>query len=178
MIKTLLHATQSLEAILRSGFLRSASSLGKHGTQGEDPDAVYLTPTDNKGIPVPHVNPISSVIHLDAKKVFEDFPMFFMNETNAFGPLDGSQFRGKCTCRKTFNNTHKKKTGPCSYHTLEAIESVLVYDLNHCDGGPEVGIYQDIPIQPYLLYVTVHKKEYDALPQDLKTQYAEVLRVV
>jgi hypothetical protein len=178
MIETLLHATPSLEAILRSGFLRSASSLGRKGTHGEDPDAVYLTPTDNKGIPVPHADTMFSVFHLDAKKVFRDFPMFFMNESNAFGPGDGQPYNGKCTCRKTYNTTHKKKSGPCVYDSFEAIANVLVYDLSHCDGGPEVGIYQDIPLQPYLLYVTVHKKDYDALPQDIRAQYGEMLRVV
>jgi len=178
MIKTLLHITPSLEAILQSGFLRSASRLGKQGTEGEDVDAIYFTPTDNKGIPVPFSHKTASVIHLDAQRVLQDFPMFFMNETNAFGPLDGQPLKsGSCKCRNTYN-THTKKSGPCVHETLESIANVLVYDFNHCDGGPELGVYQDVPLAPYLLYITVPKKEYSKLPEDLKRRYGDKLRVV
>lgn len=178
MIQTLLHATNATEDILQSGVLRSASMLGRRGTEGEDPDAIYFTPTDNKGIPVPHRSKTQAVFHLDAQKFLQDFPLFFMNETNAFGPLDGQPDpKYGCKCRNTYNTLPTRKSGPCMHETWESIAKMLVYDFQHCDGGPELGVYQEVPLDPYLLYITLPSKEYAKLSPEMKAKYETKLLV-
>lgn len=169
---TLLHTTgiDSLLQIFESGHLKSAKSLGKKGTEGESEEYIYMTITDGgDAIPVPYFGHKSDcVLHFDFKQLIKDFPDFFINEGNAFGPLNGENNKrvakkdsGSCICKKTFNTMTDLTNRPCAKQNLNDILKELVFDFEHCDGGPEIGFKVDeIPLHKYLQYVTIHHNMY------------------
>lgn len=179
MIRTLIHQSGSINEILRDGRLRPAVELGSKGTAGEDNTVVYFTATDNKGIPVPHFNKRSAAFHFDAQQVMKAFPTFFVNEGNAFGPLDGKPnwISKTCKCMNTYNS-YGHGEGKCKHETLRELEELLVYSFEHCDGGPEFGIFTSIELKdPYFMYVTVPKSMYADIPDDLKAKYGDKIMV-
>jgi hypothetical protein len=165
---TLLHTTgiESLLKILESGHLKSAKALGQKGTEGESEEYIYMTITDGGDkIPVPYFGHKSNcVLHFDFGKLIKDFPDFFINEGNSFGPLNGEnnkRVKGSCVCRKTFNTMNDLSGRPCAKKSLDDILKELVFDFDHCDGGPEIGFKTDeIPLHKYLQYVTMYHSMY------------------
>jgi hypothetical protein len=170
---TLLHSTgdENLIQILKDGHIKSASALGINGTGGEDNSYVYMTVTNgNPELPVPYYNKHGVVFHFHFTKLITDFPDYFINEGNSFGPLNGSvhsyygksqNYKKKCMCRQTFRALGENNM-PCSKKSvaemLDALESLEAFNYDHCDGGPEIGFHagnEGIPLKNYLLYVTV-----------------------
>ena len=177
MIRTLIHQTNIINEILQDGKIRSSADLNKKGTGGESEDVVYFTATDNRGIPVPHFGR-GAAFHFDAQAVMKAFPTFFVNEGNSFGPLTGEPNKKSkaCTCRNTYNS-YGFGEGICKHKTLQELEELLVYSFDHCDGGPELGIFESIPLDSkYFMYVTVSKSMYDKIPDELKAKYGEKIR--
>ena len=179
MIRTLIHQTPFVQQILQDGRIRSAAEMGRTGTAGEDNSIVYFTATDNKGIPVPHFDKRNAAFHFDAQAVMKGFPTFFVNEGNAFGPLNGDVNRATkdCRCTNTYNS-YGFGEGKCKHKTLQELEELLVYSFDHCDGGPELGIFKSIPLEePYFMYVTVPKSTYEKIPDDVKARYGDKIKV-
>jgi len=176
---TLLHTTgiESLLKILESGHLKSAKALGQKGTEGESEEYIYMTITDGgHEIPVPYFGHKSDcVLHFDFGKLIKDFPDFFINEGNAFGPLNGENNKRthSCVCKKTFNTMKDLSGRPCAKKSLDDILKELVFDFEHCDGGPEIGFKTDeIPLHKYLQYVTIHHSMY-MKHEDIISEYSK-----
>lgn len=169
-IRSFQHATteDGLLAILESGVLKSAKSMGKQSSaEGEGNSFVYLTPWDSE-------TPVSRdiVLHF-APSLLETYPKFFINAGNAFGEGEGTP-SGK-TCKKcdwTYNTLRDIK-GACVKPTLQEMEEVLVFDMDHCDGGPEVGIPGEVALRPHLTKITMSSAVYERIKERIPDEYAD-----
>lgn len=162
------HATlpSFLPKILASGKLLSHQSLGL-APPTWDPDYgkyVFLTPWNTTEF---RRTKRDAILHLDAKGVMAKYPKFFINNGNRFRPNTGQKnpytpINGDCGCEWTYN-TLTPVEGPCVKKTLKEIESVLRYDMDDCDGGPEIGFPDEIEILPFLTGITLPSAEFEAL---------------
>ena len=114
-------------------------------------------------------------IFLDFESLLSDFPEYFINSGNLYGPGTGKPSKsGKCTCRNTFySDALLKKITPssndCYISTKDEMVDILlknfpktknIYDL--CEGGPEVGIIPpdgEILLKKYIRHVVFPPKE-------------------
>ncbi len=167
---TLLHSTsiEGLIGILQDGHIKSASALGHRGTLGEDNSYIFMTITNgNSELPVPYYSKHGPILHFDFQKLITDFPDYFINEGNSYGPLSGNvhpnlkHTRKKCECRQTFHALGENNM-PCSKKSvaemLDTLEQLEAFNYEYCEGGPEIGFHagnEGIPLENYLLYVTV-----------------------
>jgi hypothetical protein len=157
----LFHDTASiitLYSILNTGMLKSPASLNSL-TSSEDPDFIFFSPAaDDYVFEIP-----SQVLIFDFDKVLSKYNKFFINSSNTFGPLDGTQRKDKnCDCIATFYSdkllqTEKNKLNsgdkPCLIGSLKQMIDDYVlkipqsddgyYNRRLCEGGPEVGIYEN-----------------------------------
>ena len=149
----------SLYSILEST-LKSATSLGILGTGGEDPDFIYFTPASDDFI----FNYPQETLVFDFETMLNTYKHFFINSSNAYGPIDGTMGNEKnCECRKTFYSESLLQTGknklnhlvgtPCLVNSLEEMRDYIlsipqnqkayINSRYKCEGGPEVGFYEN-----------------------------------
>ena len=157
----LFHDTASiitLYSILNTGMLKSPAALNSL-TSSEDPDFIFFSPaTDDYVFEIP-----SQVLILDFDAVLGKYQKFFINSSNMYGPIDGTNRKDKnCECIATFYSdkllqTEKNKLNsgdkPCLIGSLNKMISDYVlkfpqndygyYNRRLCEGGPEVGIYEN-----------------------------------
>jgi hypothetical protein len=157
----LFHDTASiitLYSILNTGMIKSPASLNS-STSSEDPDFIFFSPAVDDFV---FIYP-SQVFILDFDSVLEKYQKFFINSSNMYGPIDGTQRKDKnCECTATFYSdkllqTDKNKLSsgdkPCLIASLKQMidDYVLTipqndngyYNRRFCEGGPEVGIYEN-----------------------------------
>ena len=131
------------KALLNSNVIKNKErSSGKY---------IYFTPVTKDFIEnYPHKN----AIILDFDKTISKYDKFFINTSNAFGPMSGLGDNKECTtCSYTYrspnfprNNSDKRN---CVLETLEDIlDKVVSFPQNEqiyddCDGGPEIGFLTD-----------------------------------
>lgn len=173
-IQTFLHKTFPgfLPLIFASNKLSSPVSRGEKSPSWYDGSYVYLTPQNNKNI---YKEKGAAILHFDAKSLIRDYPKFFINNGNSFGPLNGRGVAGKdCGCKWTYN-TIVELDGPCVKHSLEEIESVLKYDMSKCDGGPEIGFPGEIDLLPYLTKITMPQKQFVDIKSKIPEKYLQYI---
>jgi hypothetical protein len=161
-----------LPDILMSGKLSSPVARGQKTPSWYDGSYVYLTPVntteafrDTHGV----------YFHFDATTLMRDYPKFFINNGNSYGPLSGKGTPGKeCGCKWTYN-TLAELDGECVKHTLHDMETVLKYDMSKCDGGPEIGFPLEITLLPYLKKITISKKNFESIKSKIPTEYASFI---
>ena len=166
------HATSAsnLPKILASGKLLSHQKLGfEPPSWNKDYGAyVFFTPWNSSDL---RKSKHDAILHLDAKGVMAKYPKFFINNGNRFGPNNGQKNpytpkNGDCGCEWTYN-TMRNVEGPCVKKTLKEIESVLQYDINDCDGGPEIGFPDEVEILEFLKGITLSKSQYEKIKDKL-----------
>lgn len=174
-IRSFQHDTteQGLIAILESGSLKSASVLGRTSSaEGEGKSFVYLTPWDSEE---PHTK---SGILLHFSPSLLESTKFFLNAGNAFGEGEGTPSGKSCKkCDWTYN-TLRQIEGACVKTSLQEMEDVLVFDMGHCDGGPEVGIPGEIPLRPHLTKITMPPAVYERIKQRIPAEYVGDIQVM
>jgi hypothetical protein len=173
-----LTTTSNLLKILASGKLLSPQKLGlKPPIWNKDYGTyVFLTPSTTTEF---RRSKDDTILHLDAKGLMAKYPRFFINNGNSFRPLNGqmkpyTRKNGDCGCNWTYN-TLTSVEGPCVKKTLKEIESVLQYDMNVCDGGPEIGFPDEIEILEFLKGITLSKSDYESLKDKVPTEILPLL---
>ena len=148
----------SLYSILNTGMIKSPSAL-KITSSSHDRDFIFLAPASDDYV----FNIPSQVLVLDFDAVVDKYKKFFINASNAYGPIDGTQMSDKnCNCYATYysdellkTNKNKLSSGekPCLVNSLnKMIDNYVLttpqndkgyYYNQKCEGGPEVGFYED-----------------------------------
>jgi len=157
----LFHNTSSiitLYSILNAGMIKSPASLNS-STSSADSDFIFFSPAvDDYDFEYP-----SEVLILDFDEVLKKYKKFFINSSNMYGPIDGTQRNDtNCNCIATFYSdellqTEKNKLSsddkPCLIGSLDEMIKKYVlpftqndsgyYNRKNCEGGPEVGFYEN-----------------------------------
>ena len=150
---------------------------------------VFFTPISKEFInEIMKVSYASHYLVFDLESLLNDYPMYFINTKNNYGPSSGKGYgkNNRCTeCDYTYHsNEFRKKLDEIDSvdikkHILEEdtcvrteeeimdiIERIFpqnneIYDV--CDGGPEIGVYPNdsssIIIQPYIRKILVNKSK-------------------
>lgn len=170
----LLHSTspEGFENIIRSNKLISPRTLNIK-TSSEQPDVIWFTPTYGVGITVPQTT--SSPMFYFSSEILLG-KRFFANEGNAFDIRYGEPRKnGNCKCKRSFINfTTEQKKGKCYKNTLKELLDETDISFDECDGGPEIGVITEYILLDNLLFISMHKRHYENLSDDIKS----VLRIV
>lgn len=166
--------TKGLIAILQSGSLKPANMLSEKSSVDNDEGKkyVYLTPWNTTE---PH-SKTGILLHFEPA-LLESYPRFFINGGNAFGPTKGTPSGKECNVCDWTLNTMTQPTGKCVKHSLEDIDAVLEFDMEDCDGGPEVGIEGEIQVLPHLTKITMPVKDYAKIKHQIPSEYAKFFQV-
>jgi len=184
----------TLYSILISGMLKSPSAL-KITSSSEDSSFIFLSPAeDNFSFTYP-----GQVLILDFDSLLNKYKKFFINSSNIFGPTDGTMRGAKnCECVSTFYSdellqTEKNKLSsgekPCLVTSLKQMidDYVLTLPQNDvsyynskrkCEGGPEVGFYENnIELAGYLRTVRMSDLNYYASNVRLRAMVSKALNM-
>lgn len=168
----LYHSTSvsTLPAILRDGKLSSRAS--RIHTTNKAAQYVYLTPSPEQ----PSESKHDVILCFNAESLMAEYPKFFINNMNAFGPLDGKKpaKESECGCFWTYN-TMTDLEGPCVAKSYDEIVKHLTHDINNCDGGPEIGFPGEIHLRPHLTRILIPKNKYESIANDIPKGYEDVI---
>lgn len=173
-IKGFMHQTSPKFAIemMKSGKIVSGARLGQKSLYYNN-SFVYLTPVDGEGLPIPYTDVGKNDVMFQFKpSLIEAYPKFFINTSQSGGPGDGQVNPSSKTCRcQTTYNTISPVEGPCVKKTFEEIDAALRFDFGYCDGGPEIGIPDEIDILPHLMNITIHPETYQNVKDQIPSEY-------
>ena len=178
----LCHCTGSdtLLTILKSDFLKNPQELKIKGSG--DNDAIFFTPWP-KIIEKKIFNSYSACLYLSSQ-ILKEYPIYFINETNAFIAKDGNYGKdGTCHCNHTFhskkfmelkneNDEIKKKSCWANEQDILNISFKQNLQMSECGNGPEVGIITNkIPItNKTCVYIVVSTQIDPILLQQIKME--------
>jgi hypothetical protein len=161
--------------ILQDGYLSTPQFRGEKSTS-HFTNIIFFTPVSEEWFVKSKQNDYA--LYLDFKALLNDYPQYFINISNAYGPHSGKKTSsGSCKCRYTFYSKElmdEKKIKPifddeggCGVKTQDEMLDIIqtVYTkikspeeiFDYCDAGPEVGVYTPdgkIPLKKYLKYIT------------------------
>ena len=168
------HVLEYLYYILKDGFIKSPNEL-KIGSSSEEHDAIFFTPVPHNFIyndnTTYNTSSLSFSLYLNYEKVLNHYNSYFINNSNAFKPLNGKYHK---RMHKKSNRCHKWEThhhnlnpikypniehNPCyrTYNQIMKIINSLKYnEFLEEEEGPEIAFMTPkISLRNYLKYIIV-----------------------